>query len=68
MKLVRQPVAGIAGAVAQRAAALDHEVLDHPVKNQPVKVRLAIGIGRERLLVLAVEFSALGQADEVGDN
>ena len=68
MKLVRQPVAGIAGAVAQRAAALNHEVLDHPVKNQPVKVRLARGIGRERLLILAVKLRALGQADKVGDD
>ena len=68
MKLVRQPVAGIAGAVAQRTAALNHEVLDDPVKNQSVKVRFAIGVGRERLLILAVKLRALGQADKVGDD
>ncbi len=68
MKLVGQPVAGVAGAVAQRTAALNHEVLDDPVKNQPVKVRFAIGVGWERLLILAVKFRALGQADKVGDD
>ena len=56
MKLVRQPVAGVAGAVAQGAAALDHEVLDHAMKNQSVVVRLALGIDRDA-----------GNLAEVGD-
>ena len=36
VKLVGQPVAGVACAVAQRAATLDHEILDHPVEVEAV--------------------------------
>ena len=68
MKLVRQPVAGVAGAVAQGAAALDHEVLDHTMKNQPVVVRLALGIDRLLRVVLVVKLGALREADKVGND
>ena len=68
MKLIRQKVAGVAVAVAQRAAALDHEVLDHAVKNQPIKKWLSLGVGRKKPGILAVKFCSLGQPNEVGDD
>ena len=68
VKLIRQPVAGVAGAVAQGAAALDHEVLDHAMKNQPVVVRLALGIDRLLRVVLVVKLGAFREADKVGND
>ena len=60
VELVREGVAGSAGAGAQRATALDHEAADHPVEGQPVVERGAGGP-----VAAAQVQAALGQADEV---
>src|SRR5690606_33004387 len=58
--LVLEGVARATGAGAERAAALDHEVVDDAVEGQPVVEGLTGAAG-----VVLVLLGALGQTDEV---
>ena len=57
------PVHGSAGAVAERAAALDHEVLDDAVEGQTVVERIVAFLAGKRV---GPFFLAGGQTDKVG--
>ena len=63
MDFIVEHIAGAAGAGADRAAALDHEVRDDAVEAQTVVVRGGVGTAG---VVLVFAF-ALGQFNEVGN-
>src|SRR6185503_8412513 len=63
-QLVLDGETGTAGSAAERAAALDHEVLDHPVERQPVIVGALHLLSRLRIGEL---FRTSRQTDEIGD-
>ena len=60
--LIIELVARAAGAVADRAAALDHEILDDAVEGQPVVERVMLLLAGERV---APRLLAGGETEEV---
>ena len=64
MDLVVELVAGAADALAERVAALEHEVLDDAVEDDAVVERVGADLARGGVGPLD---RAGGEADEVGD-
>src|SRR5215213_6419608 len=64
VEFVGELVAGPAGALPERVAALDHEALNHAVEDDAVVERRLLLLARRRMRPL---FRALREADEVLD-